>query len=116
MDLSALSNRELWLRLRQTDQRLGELAVLADTKPARLWRTAKLAGGVLVTFGSIVLAPPTGGATMILTGIGLILLGEGFRDDAGLYGLSMAAAAEQRRLLALSAEIARELERRGIAR
>jgi len=114
MDLAALSNGELWLRLRQIDHRLGELRSRADPGRPRLWRTVKLACGALVTFGSIAAGPPTGGASVVLTGIGLILWAEGIRDDAQLYNRSLDAAAEAKALAVQNAEIEAELDRRGI--
>jgi hypothetical protein len=100
---------ELIQEIRRIERRLGELDAALPHVSARRSRTGKIVVGSLAAVGGIALAPPTGGLTAFIAGLGLMLWADGLREDATMENLRRTTNAERRHLHILLKAIELEL-------
>jgi hypothetical protein len=95
-------------RAREIYERLGELRV--QVVSGGRGQSVKQALGALAGLGGLLMAPPTGGASFFVTGIGILLWADGVREDAEGDNLRRRALSEARMLKRELAQLEAELE------
>lgn len=106
------STTELIERLRAIERQLGELEALHADRPAATSRNLKLILGSVATFGGVILAPPTGGLTAFIAGLGVVLWADGIREDAQIDSRRRLVRAERDLLRVELETIGLELQER----
>jgi hypothetical protein len=77
------SREDTFAEIRAIERRLGALEARLEKHDG--WSgTFKIVAGSVATIAGIALAPPTGGLTAFIAGLGAILWADGFREDAVL--------------------------------
>lgn len=101
-------------RIRTIDRRLAELDLRIAYQSKHQSRTLKLLSGSVATLAGLLLAPPTGGLTAFIAGLGVFLFADALREDALLDNERRAVAAERDHLHRLLNEVERNLIDRGL--
>jgi hypothetical protein len=101
-DPRGLSTPDLRNRIRELDREIARLKELIPTEEQERKGTRRLVRGAALTIGGLILAPPLGVATLLLTAVGLWDWVDGVVEDNQTMNKALAA---RNRIIVLTAEL-----------